>query len=156
MGLFNKFKKDNKVEEFIDEVEDNSTKLGEPAKDNKKSGLENEINDLQDEIRAKNERLSNIIEKIDLSKKEYDEIVGKIIESKKELRLQENSGSNANNLSETMNQDKNKILMEINNSTRKLKQIQDEIEKNSEINEELEQKIKKNEPAFSDTETRKK
>ena len=44
------------------------------------------MKDLENKIKDKNERLSSIIEKIELSKKEYDEIIQKIIQSKKELR----------------------------------------------------------------------
>ena len=77
MGLFNKFKKDNKVEEITDSIEDENVELDEV----KKSAIELEkvCAKLEEQIKEKNDRLKNIIEKIDLSKKEYDEIVGKII-----------------------------------------------------------------------------
>ena len=97
---------------------------------------------IRDRIKEKNERLSTIIEKIELSKKEYDEIIGKIIESKKELRSQNNSDSNTNQKTEAKTQDIDKISKEISESKTKLKEIQEEILKNSKINEELEQRKK--------------
>ena len=154
MGLFNKFKKDNKVEEITDSIEDENVELDEV----KKSAIELEkvCAKLEEQIKEKNDRLKNIIEKIDLSKKEYDEIIGKIIQSKKELRSQVNSESNTNQLTETVNQNMSKISKEITDSKIKLKEIQEEIEKKNEVNEELEQKIKKNEPVFSNSKEQKK
>ena len=85
MGLFSK--KESKVSQDTNE---NLQKI--------KGDIENDIEDLESKIREKNERLRTIIEKIELSKKEYNEIVGKIIQSKKELRSNENSDVNANNM----------------------------------------------------------
>jgi len=155
MGLFNKFKKENKVEEN-NELINEDTKVELTPNNNEKSELENKLNDLQEQIKEKNERLSTIIEKIGLSKKEYDEIIGKIIQSKKELRSQSNLDSNTNQKTEVITQDKNKISKEISDSKNKLKEIQEEIAKKSKINEELEQRIKKNEPVFSNVEIQKK
>ena len=154
MGLFNKFKKDNKAEAISDPTEDENVELGEV----KKSIIELEkvYVKLEEQIKEKNDRLRIIIEKIDLSKKEYDEIIGKIIQSKKELRSQVNSESNTNQLTETVNQNMSKISKEITDSKIKLKEIQEEIEKRNEVNEELEQKIKKNEPVFSNSKEQKK
>ena len=154
MGLFNKFKKDNKVEEITDSVEDENVELDEV----KKSAIELEkvCAKLEEQIKEKNDRLKNIIEKIDLSKKEYDEIVGKIIQSKKELRSQVSPESNTNQLTEIVNQNMSKISKEIANSKIKLKEIQEEIKMKLEVNEELEQKIKKNEPVFSNSKEQKK
>ena len=154
MGLFNKFKKDNKVEEITDSIEDENVELDEV----KKSAIELEkvCAKLEEQIKEKNDRLKNIIEKIDLSKKEYDEIVGKIIQSKKELRSQVSPESNTNQLTEIVNQNMSKISKEIANSKIKLKEIQEEIKMKLEVNEELEQKIKKNEPVFSDSKEQKK
>ena len=156
MGLFNKFKKENKVEENDELINENNTVVEKTVDNNEKIELENKLNNLQEQIEEKNERLSTIIEKIELSKKEYDEIIGKIIQSKKELRSQSNLDSNTNQKTEAKTQDIDKISKEISDSKIKLKEIQEEIVKNSKINEELEQKIKKNEPVFSDVETQKK
>ncbi len=156
MGLFNKFKKENKVEENDELINENNTVVEKTVDNNEKIELENKLNNLQEQIKEKNERLSTIIEKIELSKKEYDEIIGKIIQSKKELRSQSNLDSNTNQKTEAKIQDMDKISKEISESKTKLKEIQEEILKNSKINEELEQKIKKNEPVFSDVETQKK
>ena len=154
MGLFNKFKKDNKVEEITDSIEDENVELDEV----KKSAIELEkvCAKLEEQIKEKNDRLKNIIEKIDLSKKEYDEIVGKIIQSKKELRSQVSPESNTNQLTEIVNQNMSEISKEIANSKIKLKEIQEEIKMKLEVNEELEQKIKKNEPVFSNSKEQKK
>lgn len=156
MGLFNKFKKENKVEENDELINENNTVVEKTVDNNEKIELENKLNNLQEQIKEKNERLSTIIEKIELSKKEYDEIIGKIIQSKKELRSQSNLDSNTNQKTEVINQDMKKISKEISESKIKLKEIREEILKNSKINEELEQKIKKNGPVFSDIETQKK
>ena len=154
MGLFNKFKKDNKVEEIIDPIENENIDLDEVKKG--ADELEKVCLKLEEQIKEKNDRLRNITEKIDLSKKEYDDIVGKIIQSKKELRSQVNSEPNTKQLTETKDQDIRKISKEITDSKMKLKEIQAEIKKQLEINEELKQKIKKNEPVFLDSKEQKK
>jgi len=156
MGLFNKFKKENKVEENEESIKNDTIAVEQTADNNEKIELENRLISLQDQIKEKNERLSTIVEKIELSKKEYDEIIGKIIQTKKELRSQSNPDSSIDQSTETINHEKNKISKEISDSKIKLQEIQEEIMKNSKINEELEQKIKNNEPVFSDTETQKK
>ena len=96
MGLFDKFKKENKVEENDELINENNTVVEKTVDNNEKIELENKLNNLQEQIKEKNERLSAIIQKIGLSKKEYDEIIGKIIQSKKELRSQVNSDSSKN------------------------------------------------------------
>ncbi|MDC0159375.1 hypothetical protein OAJ55_01670 [Candidatus Nitrosopelagicus sp.] len=154
MGLFKKFKKDNKVEEIIDPIENENIDLDEVKKG--ADELEKVCLKLEEQIKEKNDRLRNITEKIDLSKKEYDDIVGKIIQSKKELRSQVNSEPNTKQLTETKDQDIRKISKEITDSKMKLKEIQEEIKKKLEINEELKQKIKKNEPVFLDSKEQKK
>ena len=154
MGLFKKFKKDNKVEEIIDPIENENIDLDEVKKG--ADELEKVCLKLEEQIKEKNDRLRNITEKIDLSKKEYDDIVGKIIQSKKELRSQVNSEPNTKQLTETKDQDIRKISKEITDSKMKLKEIQAEIKKQLEINEELKQKIKKNEPVFLDSKEQKK
>ena len=90
MGLFSK--KESKVSQDTNE---NLQKI--------KDDIENDIEDLESKVKEKNERLRTIIEKIELSKKEYNEIVGKIIQSKKALRSNENSGVNTNNMRKTDN-----------------------------------------------------
>tara|TARA_B100000029_G_C17305603_1_gene862388 strand:- start:16 stop:735 length:720 start_codon:yes stop_codon:yes gene_type:complete len=155
MGLFNKFKKENKVKENNGLINEDTAVLEKTVDSSEKIELENKLNNLQEQIKEKNERLSTIIEKIGLSKKEYDEVIGKIIQSKKELRSQSNSDSNTYQKT-VVNQDMDKISKEICKSKTKLKEIQDEIMKNSKMNEELEQRIRKNEPVFSDAETQKK
>ena len=113
MGLFNKFKKENKVEENDELINENNTVVEKTVDNNEKIELENKLNNLQEQIKEKNERLSTIIEKIELSKKEYDEIIGKIIQSKKELRSLEGSESKSNNVIKPNNQNIEKISKEI-------------------------------------------
>ncbi|MDP6898868.1 MAG: hypothetical protein QF429_02440 [Candidatus Nitrosopelagicus sp.] len=100
MGLFSK--KESKVSQDTNE---NLQKI--------KDDIENDIEDLESKVKEKNERLRTIIEKIELSKKEYNEIVGKIIQSKKELRSNENSGVNANNIIKADNENLEKISREV-------------------------------------------
>jgi len=154
MGLFNKFKKESKKKESIDNsVPEKMINPPEvkPTNTIKKEQLENELSSLQNELSEKNERLSTIMEKIQLSKNEYDDIVKKLIQSKKELRLDNNQiKTTSKNLTSV------DILKEINNSKIQLQKIQDEIIDNKKINEELERKIEKNKPVFLDSENQKK
>ena len=158
MGLFKKFKKGGKKEniESSQDIENNMNI--KTTDDIQKEQVENELDNLQNELREKNERLNTILEKIQLSKKEYDEIIGKLIQTKKELRSKiiHISDSETNDLHKSKNQDNDRILKEINDSKTTLKNIQDDITKNKEMNEELEQRIKKNKPFFSDSENQKK
>ena len=151
MGLFKKFKKEEEKED-IENSQNIESNIDVKTTDNiQKEQVENEL-------REKNERLNTILEKIQLSKKEYDEIIGKIIQSKKELRsiTIHESDSNTNDLLKSKNQDIDRISKEISDSKIILKNIQDNITKNKEIDEELEQRIKENKPFFSDSETQKK
>ena len=152
MGLFKKFKKEEEKED-IEKSQNIESNIDIKTIDNiqKEQQVENEL-------REKNERLNTILEKIQLSKKEYDEIIGKIIQSKKELRsiTIHESDSNTNDLLKSKNRDIDKISKEISDSKIKLRNIQDDITKNKEMNEELEQKINENKPFFSDSETQKK
>ena len=145
MGLFKKTKKEGT--NVYQETNENLQKI--------KDETESEIEKLESEIQEKNEKLSTILEKIELSKKEYDEIVSKIIQSKKELRAH---GTLQVNTNETRmnNQSIDDISRDISNSKIELKNIQDNITKKIEINKELEEKIKKNQPFFSDSENQKK
>ena len=153
MGLFNKFKKESKKEKQTDEsMPENIVKTPDIRTDEEIKGerLGNELSSLENEINEKNERLRSIVEKIQLSKDEYDEIIKKLIQSKKELRA-------GNTQTETMQDSSNSdVIKEIISSKNELKKIQDEIEKKKKLNEELEAKIKKNEPVFSDSEKQKK
>ena len=92
---------------------------------------------------------------MEFGKKEYDEIVGKIIQSKKELRAHVTSQVNTNE-TRMNNQSKDSISKDISDSKIELKNIQDDIAKKIEINKELEEKIKKNQPFISDSENQKK
>ena len=152
MGLFKKFKKEEEKED-IEKSQNIESNIDIKTIDNiqKEQQVENEL-------REKNERLNTILEKIQLSKKEYDEIIGKIIQSKKELRsiTIHESDSNTNDLLKSKNRDIDKISKEISDSKIKLRNIQDDITKNKEMNEELEQRINENKPFFSDSETQKK
>ena len=151
MGLFKKFKKEEEKEN-IENSQNIESNIDAKTTDNiQKEQVENEL-------REKNERLNTILEKIQLSKKEYDEIIGKIIQSKKELRsiTIHESDSNTNDLLKSKNRDIDKISKEISDSKIKLRNIQDDITKNKEMNEELEQRINENKPFFSDSETQKK
>ena len=152
MGLFKKFKKEEEKED-IEKSQNIESNIDIKTIDNiqKEQQVENEL-------RERNERLNTILEKIQLSKKEYDEIIGKIIQSKKELRsiTIHESDSNTNDLLKSKNRDIDKISKEISDSKIKLRNIQDDITKNKEMNEELEQRINENKPFFSDSETQKK
>ena len=151
MRLFKKFKKEGKKEN-IEGLQDTESNIGIKTTDNiQKEHVENEL-------KEKNERLNMILEKIQLSKKEYNEIIGKIIQTKKELRLNTIHKSNldTNDLRKSKNQDNDRILKEISDSKITLRNIQDEITKNKEMNEELEHRIKKNKPFFLDLENQKK
>ncbi len=158
MGLFKKFKAKEKKEN-IEKSQDMEKNIEIGTTDNiQKEQVENELDNLQNELTEKNERLNTILEKIQLSKIEYDEIIGKIIKSKKELRSNTitESSSETNNLLKLKNQDIDRMSKEISDSKIKLRDIQDDITKNREINEELEQKIIKNKPFFSNSENQKK
>ena len=144
MGLFKKTKKEDNV---YQETNENLQKI--------KDETESEIGKLESEIQEKNERLSTILDKIELSKKEYDEIVGKIIQSKKELRALGTSQVNTNE-TRVNNQITDDISKDISDSKIELKNIQNDIAKKIEINKELEEKIKKNQPFISDSENQKK
>ena len=158
MGLFKKFKKGGKKEniESSQDIENNMNM--KTIDDIQKEQVENELDNLQNELIEKNERLNTILEKIQLSKKEYDEIIGKIIQTKKELRSNtiHKSDSETNDLLKSKKQDRDIILKEISDSKITLRNIQDDITKNKEMNEELEQRIKENKPFFSDSENQKK
>ena len=145
MGLFKKTKKDDA--NVYHETNENLQKI--------KDETESEIEKLESEIQEKNERLSTILEKIELSKKEYNEIVSKIIQSKKELRTH---GTLQVNTNETRmnNQSTDDISKDISDSKIELKNIQDDIAKKIEINKELDEKIKKNQTFFSNSENQKK
>jgi len=159
MGLFKKFRKDgeNKSEEIgkIEKIE--SSVDIKTTNDIQKEQKENEIENLQNQLKEKNERLNIILEKIQLSKKEYDEIIGKIIQSKKELHSNpiHKSDSETNDLLKLKNQDNNKISKEIDDSKIILRNIQEDIIKNKEMNEELEQRRKENKSFFLDSENQK-
>lgn len=158
MGLFKKFKKGGKKEN-AERTQDIESNIDTKTTDNiQKEQVENELDNLQNELKEKNERLNTILEKIQLSKKEYDEIIGKIIQTKKELRSNtiHKSDSEISDLLKSKNQDNDKISKEISDSKITLRNIQDDITKNKEMNEELEQRIKENKPFFSDSENQKK
>ena len=144
MGLFKKTKKEDNV---YQETNENLQKI--------KDETESEIGKLESEIQEKDERLSIILDKIELSKKEYDEIVGKIIQSKKELRALGTSQVNTNE-TRMNNQSTDDISKDISDSKIELKNIQDDIAKKIEINKELDEKIKKNQTFFSNSENQKK
>ena len=151
MGLFKKFKKEEEKED-IENSQNIESNIDIKTTDNiQKEQVENEL-------RKKNERLNTILEKIQLSKKEYDEIIGKIIQSKKELRSNTipQSNSNRNDLLKSKNQDIDMMSKEISDSKIELRNIQDNIIKNKEMNKELEQKINENKPFFLDSENQKK
>jgi hypothetical protein len=151
MGLFKKFKKEEEKEN-IENSQNIESNIDVKTTDNiQKEQVENEL-------REKNERLNTILEKIQLSKKEYDEIIGKIIQSKKELRSNTipQSNSNRNDLLKSKNQDIDMMSKEISDSKIELRNIQDDIIKNKEMNNELELKIKENKPFFLDSENQKK
>ena len=158
MGLFKKFKKEDKKENIENSQDIESNIDIKTTNDIQKEQVGNELDSLQNELREKNEKLNTILEKIQLSKKEYDEIIGKIIQTKKELRSNKilESDSETNDLLKLKNRDMDRISKEISDSKIKLRNIQDDITKNKEMNEELEGKIKKNEPFFTDSESQKK
>ena len=151
MRLFKKLKKEEEKEN-MENSQNIESNIDVKTTDNiQKEQVENEL-------REKNERLNTILEKIQLSKKEYDEIIGKIIQSKKELRSNTipQSNSNRNDLLKSKNQDIDMMSKEISDSKIELRNIQDDIIKNKEMNKELELKIKENKPFFLDSENQKK
>ena len=107
MGLFKKFKKEDKKENNENSQGAESNIDIKTTDDIQNEQVKNECDNLQNEIRERNERLNTILEKIQISKKEYDEIVGKIIQSKKELHssIIPKSDSETNNLLKSKNQD---------------------------------------------------
>jgi chromosome segregation ATPase len=158
MGLFKKFKKEDKKEN-IEKLQDTGSNIDiKKTDDIQNKQVKNERDNLQNELREKNERLNTILDKIQISKKEYDEIVGKIIQTKKELRstIIPKSNLDTNDLLKSKKQDIDKISKEISDSKITLRNIQEDITKNKEMNEELEQRIKENTPFFSDSENQKK
>ncbi len=160
MGLFKKFRKDgkNKSEE-IEKIENMKSSVDiKTTNDIQKEQKENELKSLQSQLKEKNERLNMILEKIQLSKKEYDEIIGKIIQSKKELRSNAipKSDSEINDLLKSKNQDNYRMSKEIRDSKITLRNIQNDIIKNKKMDKELEQRIKENKSFFSDSENQKK
>jgi len=158
MGLFKKFKKEDKKEN-IEKLQDTGSNIDiKKTDDIQNKQVKNERDNLQNELREKNERLNTILDKIQISKKEYDEIVGKIIQTKKELRstIIPKSNLDTNDLLKSKKQDIDKISKEISDSKITLRDIQEDITKNKEMNEELEQRIKENTPFFSDSENQKK
>jgi len=75
MGLFNKFKKENKKYENADVMDSEKNKKNsdiEPTENIQKEHVENELTELQNLLKEKNERLDTIMEKIQLSKNEYE------------------------------------------------------------------------------------
>jgi len=133
MGLFNKFKKESKKEESTDiPVPKKIIELSDIKKEKeiKKEQLENELYSLQNELEEKNERLSSIVEKIQLSKNEYDDIIKKLIQSKKELR----TGSNQTKTT-LIGSSKEEVSKEIRDSKIQLQKIQDDIINNTKLNE---------------------
>ena len=158
MGLFKKFKKEDKKENNENSQGAESNIDIKTTDDIQNEQVKKELDNLQNELRERNERLNMILGKIQISKKEYDEIIGKIIQSKKELRSNTipKSDSQTDDLLKSKNQDIDKISKEINNSKIVLRNIHEDITKNKEINEELEQKIEKNTPFYVDSENQKK
>ena len=158
MGLFKKFKKEDKKENNENSQGAEKNIDIKTTDDIQNEQVKKELDNLQNELRERNERLNMILGKIQISKKEYDEIIGKIIQSKKELRSNTipKSDSQTDDLLKSKNQDIDKISKEINNSKIVLRNIHEDITKNKEINEELEQKIEKNTPFYVDSENQKK
>ena len=144
MGLFKKFKRENKKYENAGDMDSEKIKKNsdiEPTEDIQKEHVENELVDLQNLLKEKNKRLDTIMEKIQLSKNEYGDLVSKIIQSKKELRS--NTNSDTSYRLRANDQDSYKLSRQINDSKMELKKIQEDIIKNRETNEQVEQKIKK-------------
>jgi chromosome segregation protein len=158
MGLFKKFKKEDKKENIENSQGAESNIDIKTTDDIQNEQVKNELDNLQNELRERNERLNMILGKIQISKKEYGEIIGKIIQSKKELRSNtiHKSDSQTDDLLKTKNQDVDRISKEINDSKITLRNIHDDITKNKEMNEKLEQKIKENTPFYADSKNQKK
>ena len=158
MGLFKKFKKEDKKENNENSQGAESNIDIKTTDDIQNEQVKKELDNLQNELRERNERLNMILGKIQISKKEYDEIIGKIIQSKKELRSNTipKLDSQTDDLLKSKNQDIDRISKEISNSKITLRNIHEDITKNKEMNEELEQKIEKNTPFYTDSENQKK
>ena len=158
MGLFKKFKKeDNKKNNENSQGAESNIDI-KTTDDIQNEQVKKELDNLQNELRERNERLNMILGKIQISKKEYDEIIGKIIQSKKELRSNTipKLDSQTDDLLKSKNQDIDRISKEISNSKITLRNIHEDITKNKEMNEKLEQKIEKNTPFYTDSENQKK
>ena len=158
MGLFKKFKKEDKKENNENSQGAESNIDIKTTDDIQNEQVKKELDNLQNELRERNERLNMILGKIQISKKEYDEIIGKIIQSKKELRSNTipKLDSQTDDLLKSKNQDIDRISKEISNSKITLRNIHEDITKNKEMNEKLEQKIEKNTPFYTDSENQKK
>ena len=158
MGLFKKFKKEDKKENNENSQGAESNIDIKTTDDIQNEQVKKELDNLQNELRERNERLNMILGKIQISKKEYDEIIGKIIQSKKELRSNTipKLDSQTDDLLKSKNQDIDRISKEISNSKITLRNIHEDITKNKEMNEKLEQKIEKNTPFYADSENQKK
>ena len=131
MGLFKKFKKDNTKKEDLDFIETQSILID----DEKKIQLEKELDDLQEKIKEKNVRLNIILEKIELSKNEYNDIVSNIIQSKKDLQTQKKETPNHNQFTELNEQDIEKISKELNLAKNEVDDVKKEL--NAKIKSEL-------------------
>ena len=158
MGLFKKFKKEDKKENNENSQGAEKNIDIKTTDDIQNEQVKKELDNLQNELRERNERLNMILGKIQISKKEYDEIIGKIIQSKKELRSNTipKLDSQTDDLLKSKNQDIDRISKEISNSKITLRNIHEDITKNKEMNEKLEQKIEKNTPFYTDSENQKK
>ena len=110
-----------------------------------------EFENLQRQINEKSERLTSIIEKLELTKKEYQVVIGEIMFSKKkllEIKKQIQSAYAEFDLAPKQ-EEYQKITVELNQSKSELTKIKKELEtfnpqklESEQINEELEQRKK--------------
>ena len=110
-----------------------------------------EFENLQRQINEKSERLTSIIEKLELTKKEYQVVIGEIMSSKKkllEIKKQIQSAYAEFDLAPKQ-EEYQKITVELNQSKSELTKIKKELEtfnpqklESEQINEELEQRKK--------------
>ena len=112
---------------------------------------ENEFGDLQTQISEKYAHLASITEKLELTKKEYQEVISEIMSSKKkllEIKKQIQSAYAEFDLAPKQ-EEHQKIIVELNQSKSDLTRIKKELEtfnpqklESEKINEELEQRKK--------------
>ena len=102
MGLLNKIKEnvrinsekksDGKKSEMINDASNQDTKKIEikNSQNIQKEQLQNELTVVRREISEKTDHLTSIVEKLELSKKEYEDVISKVMHAKSEFAENKN------------------------------------------------------------------